>query len=83
MREFRMAYRFWHSTSAYTIAEECPEVPASGHSVYRWPSDLLKPSVVILLVVSEERRRERITRRQLQLTNEETQLAEDAQKRKR
>jgi len=75
--------RFWHSTSAYGIAEECPEIPASGHAVYRWPSDLLKPSLVIMLVVSEEQRRKRISGRQLQLTNEETQLAEDTQKRER
>jgi len=75
--------RFWHSTSAYGIAEECPMIPASSHNVYRWPSDLLKPSLVILLVVSEEQRRQRITGRQLQLTNEETQLGSDAQKRQR
>jgi len=58
-------------------------MPAAGHSIYRWPDDLLKPSVAILLVVSEEQRRQRIAGRQLQLTNEETQLAEDAQKRER
>jgi len=58
-------------------------VPASGHDVYRWPDDLTKPSLVILLAVSEEERCKRITGRQLQLTNEETQLAEDAHKRER
>ena len=78
-----MLYRFWHSTSAYSIAEECPEIPAGGHSVYRWPGDLLKPSLVILLVVSEQQRLERIAGRQLKVTNEETQLAEDARKRER
>jgi len=36
-----------------------------------------------MLVVSEEQRRKRISGRQLQLTNEETQLAEDTQKRER
>jgi len=75
--------RFWHSTSAYGIAEECAEIPASGHDVYRWPEDLTKPSLVILLVVSEDERRRRIAGRQLQLTDEETQLADDAQKRYR
>ena len=78
-----MCARFWHSTSAYAIAEECLEMPAAGHDVYRWPDDLLRPSIVILLVVSEQQRRRRIAGRHLQLTTEETQLAEDAQKRER
>jgi len=76
-------YRFWHSTSAYGIAEECTELPASDHSIYRWPVDLLKPSLVVFLDVSEEERQKRIVGRQLQLTTEETQLAEDARKRQR
>jgi len=76
-------YRFWHSTSAYSIAEECAEIPPDGHRVYRWPDDLLKPWIVVFLAVSEEQRCKRIVGRQLLLTSEETQLAEDAQKRTR
>jgi len=78
-----VVYRFWHSTTAYAVAEECPEVPRTGHDVYRWPADLTKPSLVILLVVSEDERRRRIAGRPLRLTDEETQLAEDAEKRER
>jgi len=81
--EYHGCCRFWHSTSAYGIAEECAEIPASGHTVYRWPDDLLKPSLVIFLNVSEDQRCKRIVGRQLQITSEETQLAEDAQKRER
>ena len=75
--------RFWHSTTAYGIAEECAEIPAAGHNIYRWPGDLLRPTLVILLVVSEQRRLQRMAGRPLQMTSEETQLAQDAQKRER
>ena len=42
--------RFWHSSAAYAIATElgCGDlgtVPPVGHSIYKWPHDLMKPQV--------------------------------------
>ncbi|WAQ94023.1 CMPK2-like protein [Mya arenaria] len=44
--------RFWHSTAAYGIANESSsgDLPRADHSVYTWPSDLLKPSLVLFLL---------------------------------
>ncbi|CAG2197752.1 CMPK2 [Mytilus edulis] len=41
--------RFWHSTTAYGVANETStsDMPPSGHWVYQWPSDLLKPTLVL------------------------------------
>ena len=57
--------RFWHSTTAYGIANETSsgDLPRPGHSVYHWPTDLLKPRLVLFLTVSEEVRKQRHTGR--------------------
>ncbi|KAJ8918426.1 hypothetical protein NQ315_008123 [Exocentrus adspersus] len=62
--------RFWHSTAAYAIAQAVQDepnkykMPPKGHEIYRWPNDLLKPDISILLEVSEAARLERHSRRE-------------------
>lgn len=71
--------RFWHSTTAYGIANETSEddLPEVGHPVYQWPSDLLKPTLVLFLTVSEEIRKQRLVGRGVQATFEEKKLDKD------
>ncbi|XP_052797628.1 UMP-CMP kinase 2, mitochondrial-like [Mya arenaria] len=71
--------RFWHSTAAYGIANESSsgDLPRADHSVYTWPSDLLKPSLVLFLSVSEEVRQQRMAGRRLVETFEEKSLDRD------
>ncbi|KAL8565235.1 hypothetical protein ACOMHN_001133 [Nucella lapillus] len=78
--------RFWHSTTAYSIAQETSleDLPPLGHGDYCWPSDLLKPTVVIFLTVSEEVRRQRLGNRHVDdITFEERSLNKDKLFRKR
>jgi thymidylate kinase len=79
--------RFWHSTAAYAIAEEGSIPQDSDHWVYRWPRNLFRPTVVILLVVDEELRLQRLQNRVLTEgtveTNEERILAGDGRRRQR
>jgi len=79
--------RYWHSTAAYAIAEETSIPQDKDHWVYRWPQDLFKPTVIILLVINEDERIQRLqTRVSTQgtaQTNEERQLAIDENKRHR
>lgn len=71
--------RFWHSTAAYGIANETSsgDLPESDHPVYRWPSDLLKPTIVLFLTVSEDVRQQRLTERRMRETFEERSLDKD------
>ncbi|CAH2246239.1 UMP-CMP kinase 2, mitochondrial [Pelobates cultripes] len=70
--------RYWHSTAAYSIGTEIgggvPNLPEYHHEIYQWPSDLLKPDLVILLTVSDEERLVRIRKRGLAETVEEKEL---------
>jgi Thymidylate kinase len=79
--------RFWHSTAAYAIAEESSVPQDANHWVYGWPQDLFRPTVVILLVVEEELRLQRLqTRVQTEgtlQTQEERILASNSGRRRR
>lgn len=72
------AFRYWHSTAAYAIATavggDIENLPAGGSEVYRWPKDLLQPSLVLLLTVSPEERQRRLRGRGLDQTREEAEL---------
>jgi len=85
--------RFWHSTTAYALAQEVANdpnklsLPQVEDDIYKWPSDLLKPDIVILLNVSEEVRLERHSRRhpesvtlQEKLLKDDTKFREDVLK---
>ena len=61
-------FRFWHSTAAYAIATDCASgeesvLPPSDHNVYQWPRDLLRPYVVLLVNVNENKRQSRMAGR--------------------
>lgn len=70
--------RYWHSTAAYAIATAVSgpvcNLPAAGSEVYRWPSDLLQPSLVVLLTLDPEERKRRLRDRGLGKTEEEQEL---------
>ncbi|XP_047466157.1 UMP-CMP kinase 2, mitochondrial [Mugil cephalus] len=70
--------RFWHSTAAYAIATavsgQVANLPGEGSEVYRWPSDLLQPSLVVLLTLDPEERKRRLRDRGQGETNEEQEL---------
>lgn len=70
--------RFWHSTAAYAIATAVTgpvsDLPHRGSEVYRWPSDLLQPSLVVLLTLDPEERKRRLRSRGLMKTDEEQEL---------
>ncbi|XP_031703815.1 UMP-CMP kinase 2, mitochondrial [Anarrhichthys ocellatus] len=70
--------RFWHSTAAYAIATavsgQVCNLPAEGSEVYRWPSDLLQPSLVVLLTLDQEERKRRLGNRGQGETKEEQEL---------
>ncbi|KAJ8288630.1 hypothetical protein COCON_G00012890 [Conger conger] len=70
--------RYWHSTAAYAIATavtgKVDNLPGPGSEVYRWPSDLLRPDLVLLLTVSPEERMRRLSGRGLEKTQEEAEL---------
>ncbi|XP_052556997.1 UMP-CMP kinase 2, mitochondrial [Tympanuchus pallidicinctus] len=70
--------RYWHSTAAYTIATETDgniqNLPPDHDAVYKWPEDLLKPNLVLLLTVSPEERARRLEGRGLERTKEEAEL---------
>ncbi|XP_033498144.1 UMP-CMP kinase 2, mitochondrial [Epinephelus lanceolatus] len=70
--------RFWHSTAAYAIATAVSgpvcNLPAEGSEVYRWPSDLLQPSLVVVLTLDPEERMRRLRDRGQGKTEEEQEL---------
>ncbi|XP_035250396.1 UMP-CMP kinase 2, mitochondrial [Anguilla anguilla] len=70
--------RYWHSTAAYAIATavtgKVSNLPGPGSEVYRWPSDLLRPDLVLLLTVSPEERLRRLSVRGVEKTREEAEL---------
>ena len=76
---FIVLYRFWHSTTAYGIANETSsgDLPEKGHFVYQWPADLLKPTLVLFLTVSEDVRKQRLSGRGIGSTFEEKSLDKD------
>ncbi|KAL3831666.1 hypothetical protein ACJMK2_023389 [Sinanodonta woodiana] len=71
--------RYWHSTASYGIANESStaDLPEVGHMVYKWPKDLLRPSVVLFLSVTEEVRKQRLSGRGEESTFEEKHLDRD------
>ncbi|XP_078460627.1 UMP-CMP kinase 2, mitochondrial isoform X1 [Lampetra planeri] len=82
--------RFWHSTAAYAVATEdsgggvpVGALPPEGHPVYRWPRDLLAPSVAVMLTLSPAERQRRLLGRGEDITREERRLQEDAAFRER
>ncbi|CAG5866487.1 unnamed protein product [Menidia menidia] len=70
--------RFWHSTAAYAIATAVSgpvcNLPPAGSEVYRWPGDLLQPSLVVLLTLDPEERERRLRNRGQMKTDEEKEL---------
>ncbi|XP_034531512.1 UMP-CMP kinase 2, mitochondrial [Notolabrus celidotus] len=70
--------RFWHSTAAYAIATAVSgpvcNLPADSSEVYRWPTDLLQPSLVVLLTLDPEERKRRLRDRGQGETAEEQEL---------
>uniref|UniRef100_UPI0037E9AD5B UMP-CMP kinase 2, mitochondrial n=1 Tax=Semicossyphus pulcher TaxID=241346 RepID=UPI0037E9AD5B len=70
--------RFWHSTAAYAIATAVSgavcNLPAEGSEVYCWPTDLLQPSLVVLLTLDPEERKRRLRGRGQGETEEEQEL---------
>lgn len=72
------ASRFWHSTAAYAIATAVSgpvsNLPGEGSEVYRWPGDLLQPTLVFLLTLDPEERKRRLRDRGLIKTEEEQKL---------
>ncbi|KAF1374815.1 hypothetical protein PFLUV_G00233000 [Perca fluviatilis] len=70
--------RFWHSTAAYAIATAVSgavcNLPAEDSEIYRWPSDLLQPSLVVLLTLDPEERKRRLRNRGQGKTEEEQEL---------
>lgn len=72
------ASRFWHSTAAYAIATAVGgpvcNLPDEGSELYRWPSDLLQPTLVVLLTLDPEERKRRLRDRGLIKTEEEQKL---------
>ncbi|XP_062325664.1 UMP-CMP kinase 2, mitochondrial [Osmerus eperlanus] len=73
--------RYWHSTAAYAIATAVGgtvnNLPQGGSEVYRWPDDLLQPSLVILLTLDPHERRRRLQGRGQDKTQEEEELEAD------
>ncbi|KAI5705022.1 hypothetical protein M8J75_011194 [Diaphorina citri] len=74
--------RFWHSTSAYGMANELVKnsdlkLPDEDDDIYSWPKDLMKPDLVIYLTVSEAIRLQRLSRRK-NFTLEENELKKNA-----
>lgn len=72
-------FRFWHSTAAYGIANETSleDMPGKNHAVYHWPKDLLRPTIVLFLTVSEDVRKQRLSGRGVNPTFEEKSLDKD------
>lgn len=70
--------RYWHSTATYAIATEVSgglqHLPPAHHLIYRWPRDLLRPNLVVLLTVNPEERLRRMQARGLDRTREEEEL---------
>ncbi|XP_063080204.1 UMP-CMP kinase 2, mitochondrial isoform X2 [Engraulis encrasicolus] len=75
--------RYWHSTAAYAIATAVRgggggvgvgRLPGAGSEVYRWPQDLLRPSLVLLLTLDPAERQRRLRGRGLAQTPEEAAL---------
>lgn len=52
-------------------------IPAKGHTIYQWPSDLLKPSAVIVLELNESDRVLRMRTRGEEESKGEIQLRND------
>ncbi|XP_054652739.1 UMP-CMP kinase 2, mitochondrial [Dunckerocampus dactyliophorus] len=75
--------RFWHSTAAYAIGTAVSgsvcDLPAEGSELYHWPSDLLQPSLVILLTLDPEERKKRLQGRGQGKTKEENELEQNQQ----
>ncbi|CAL8287061.1 unnamed protein product [Lota lota] len=70
--------RYWHSTAAYAIATAVSgpvsNLPPEGSHLYRWPDDLLQPSLVVLLTLDPPERKRRLEARGQDQTNEEQEL---------
>ncbi|KAF7201724.1 UMP-CMP kinase 2, mitochondrial [Nothobranchius furzeri] len=70
--------RFWHSTAAYAIATAVSgpvaNLPQEGSELYLWPSDLLQPSLVVVLTLDPEERKRRLRDRGQLKTDEEEEL---------
>lgn len=49
-------------------------LPDEGSELYRWPSDLLEPTLVVLLTLDPEERKRRLRDRGLIKTEEEQKL---------
>lgn len=82
-----LSLRFWHSTTAYAIAKDTGAgveeyLPPINSALYRWPSDLLKPSAVVFLTTKESERDERLDTRN-ERTVEENELRDSRLFRKR
>lgn len=79
--------RYWHSTAVFWLSQSVAdgsstELPPKSDKVYTWPSDLLKPDMVIVLTTTEGNRRKRIARRKV-ITDQEALLKSSVDFRKK
>ncbi|CAL8300445.1 unnamed protein product [Boreogadus saida] len=70
--------RYWHSTASYAIATAVSgpvsSLPPEGSPLYRWPPDLLQPSLVVQLTLDPQERKRRLEARGQGQTDEEQEL---------
>ena len=72
--------RYWCSTAAFAAMDDNPPL---WESIGVWPAGMLIPDIVILLVVDEQNRIERIGERGISLTGEEKRLESESCERQR
>ena len=65
--------RYWPSTASFAVLDD--DIP-DWEPLGAWPLGLVEPDVMVVLTVSEAKRRERMEDRGLQVTEEEEMLAE-------
>ncbi len=70
--------RYWPSTASFAMLDE--DIP-DWEPLGAWPLGLVEPDVMVVLTVSEAKRRERMEDRGLQVTEEEEKLAEGSAER--
>jgi thymidylate kinase len=63
--------RYYASTIAYILGQSTKDLSEISDELYRWPEGMYKPDYMILLVMDEKDRIERLNNRDTQQTNEE------------
>jgi len=59
------------------VSGQVSNLPAEGSEVYRWPSDLLQPSLVVSLTLDPEERKRRLRNRGQEESEEEKELGQN------